>query len=116
VPTVTRLTTKHRTTIPAEVRRALGLRAGEQVEFRVDGSTVTLRKAEPGLSEDLVLRLIQAHAMRNWHTPEDDEAFRTFRRWDVVSVPFPFVGGHAAKRCPALAVSTDAFDRAHPPA
>jgi hypothetical protein len=45
------------------------------VEFRVDGGTVTLRKAEPRLSEDLVFRLIQAHAMRDWDTPEDDEAF-----------------------------------------
>ena len=74
--TVTRLTTKHQTTIPAEVRRVLGLRAGDQVEFRVEGGTVTLRKAEPRLSEDVVFRLIQAQAMRDWDTPEDDEAFR----------------------------------------
>ena len=73
---VTRLTTKHQTTIPVEVRRALGLQAGDQVEFSVEGSTVTLRKAAPRLSEDLVFRLIQAHAMRDWDTPEDDEAFR----------------------------------------
>jgi antitoxin PrlF len=76
VSTVTRLTTKHQTTIPVEVRRALGLRAGDQVEFAVEGSTVTLRKAEPRLSEDLMFRLIQSHAMRDWDTPEDDEAFR----------------------------------------
>jgi mRNA interferase MazF len=37
----------------------------------------------------------------------------TFRRWDVVSVPFPFIEGHATKRRPALVVSTDAFHRAH---
>ena len=63
--TVTRLTTKHQTTIPVEVRRALGLQAGDQVEFRVEGRTVTLRKAEARLSEDLVFRLIQTHAMRD---------------------------------------------------
>lgn len=74
--TVTRLTTKHQTTIPVEVRRALDLEAGDQVEFRVDGTTVTLRKAEPRLSEDVLFRLIQTHAMRDWDTPEDDEAFR----------------------------------------
>lgn len=74
--TVTRLTTKHQTTIPIEVRRALGLRAGDQVEFSVEGGTVTLRKAEPHLFDDLVFRLVQAHAMRDWDTPEDDEAFR----------------------------------------
>jgi AbrB family looped-hinge helix DNA binding protein len=54
VSTVTRLTTKHRTTIPVEVRRALGLQAGDQVEFRVEGTTVTLRKAEPRLPDDLM--------------------------------------------------------------
>jgi AbrB family looped-hinge helix DNA binding protein len=76
VSTVTRLTTKHQTTIPLEVRRALSLRAGDQVEFSVENGVVTLRKAEPRLSEDLVFRLIQTHAMRDWDTPEDDEAFR----------------------------------------
>jgi mRNA interferase MazF len=37
----------------------------------------------------------------------------TFRRWDVIPVPFPFIEGHATKRRPALVVSTDAFHRAH---
>ena len=36
-----------------------------------------------------------------------------FRRWDIISVPFPFVEGHATKRRPALVVSTDAFHLAH---
>jgi antitoxin PrlF len=76
MPTVTRLTTKHQTTIPVEVRRVLGLEAGDQVEFRVEGTTVTLRKAAPRLSDDLAFRLVQTHAMRDWDTPEDDEAFR----------------------------------------
>jgi len=74
--TVTRLTTKHQTTIPLEVRRALGLEAGDRVEFRVEGTTVTLRRVERELSDDLVFRLVQTHAMRDWNTPEDDQAFR----------------------------------------
>ena len=36
----------------------------------------------------------------------------TFKRWDIVSVPFPFALGHATKRRPALVVSTDALHRA----
>jgi AbrB family looped-hinge helix DNA binding protein len=75
MPTATRLSTRHQTTIPAEVRRALGLRAGDQVEFSVEGGTVTLRKAEPRPSGDPVLGLVQARAMSDWNTPEDDEAF-----------------------------------------
>lgn len=74
--TITRLTTKHQTTIPLEVRRVLGVKAGDQVEFRVEGTTVTLLKAERRLPDDLVFQLAQTHAMRDWDTPEDDEAFR----------------------------------------
>ena len=54
----------------------LGLEAGDRVEFQVEGSMVRLRKAERELSDDLVFRLVQTHAMRDWDTPEDDEAFR----------------------------------------
>ena len=37
----------------------------------------------------------------------------TFKRWEVISVPFPFVEGHGGKRRPALVVSTDALHVAH---
>jgi mRNA-degrading endonuclease toxin of MazEF toxin-antitoxin module len=37
----------------------------------------------------------------------------TCRRWDIISVPFPFTLGHAAKLRPALVFSTDAFHPAH---
>ncbi len=37
----------------------------------------------------------------------------SFKRWEVISVPFPFVEGYGTKRRPALVVSTDAFHRAH---
>jgi hypothetical protein len=52
------------------------LEAGDRVEFRVEGTTVTLRKAERRLADDLVFRLVQTHTMRDWNMPEDDEAFR----------------------------------------
>jgi AbrB family looped-hinge helix DNA binding protein len=65
VLTVTRLTTKHQTTIPLEVRRVLGLAAGDRVEFQVEGTMVTLRRAERTRSDDLGFRLVQAHAMRD---------------------------------------------------
>ena len=75
MPAVTRLTAKHQTTIPAEVRRVLGLKAGDRVEFSIEGTVVTLRKAEV-LPDELAFRLVQAAAMYDWNTPEDDEAFR----------------------------------------
>jgi antitoxin PrlF len=73
---VTRLTQKYQTTIPADVRKALGLRAGDYVEFAVKGGKVSVRKAEKRLSEDVLFALAQTYAMRDWDTPEDDEAFR----------------------------------------
>ena len=72
---VTRLTKKHQTTIPSEVRQVLGLEAGDRVEFAIDDGVVTLRKARPELSGDLAFRLVGADAMRDWDTAEDDEAF-----------------------------------------
>jgi antitoxin PrlF len=76
VAAVTRLTSKHQTTIPLEVRRVLDLEAGDHVEFSIEQGRVSLRKAQARPAEDLGFRLIQAHAMRDWDTPEDDEAFR----------------------------------------
>ena len=37
----------------------------------------------------------------------------TYRRWDVVAVPYPFVEGTEAKRRPALIVSTDTLHERH---
>ena len=42
----------------------------------MEGTTVTLGKAEREMTDDLMFRLVQTHAMRDWDTPEDDEAFR----------------------------------------
>lgn len=39
--------------------------------------------------------------------------FVTFKRWDLVSVPFPYIEGYDSKRRPALVVSTDSFHAAH---
>jgi mRNA interferase MazF len=33
----------------------------------------------------------------------------TFKRWDVISVPFPFIEGYEAKRRPVLVVSTEDY-------
>ncbi len=73
---VTRLTKKHQTTIPVEVRRALGLSAGDRVAFEIEDGVVTITKARAKFLDEIAFRLIGASAMRDWDTPEDDEAFR----------------------------------------
>lgn len=56
-----KLTSKAQTTIPLPVRKALGVRDGDEIEYRIHGRHVALSKAEP--------------------TPQDDP-FRTFEEWD----------------------------------
>lgn len=48
------LSSKHQVTVPAEVRRALGLKAGERVIFDVESSSQTTRvtlRRQPTLEE-----------------------------------------------------------------
>lgn len=71
-----RLTVKYQATIPAQVRDALGLRAGDRIEFSVKGTLASVRKVRGHSDDELAFRLMQAHAMSDWDTPEDDEAFR----------------------------------------
>jgi AbrB family looped-hinge helix DNA binding protein len=70
---VSRLTRKYQATIPAPVREALALAAGDAVVFEVTGGVVRLRKAQP-----LDLRFAEALAgtLSEWHSKADDDAYR----------------------------------------
>lgn len=73
---ITRLTKKHQTTIPEAVRKALGLKAGDHVEFAVKGKSVVLKKAARRVSEQVLFNAMQSEAFSEWDSPDDDEAFR----------------------------------------
>jgi antitoxin PrlF len=47
-----RLTTKAQTTLPRAVRSALGVSAGDQLAYRIDGGSVILSKATTRPAED----------------------------------------------------------------
>ena len=67
-----RLTSKYQATVPAEVRRALGLKKGDLVEFKIRGRKVTLERAEPVDRDELrSLDLL----FSEWGSPYDDEAY-----------------------------------------
>jgi antitoxin PrlF len=55
-----RLTTKAQTTVPQAVRTVLGVRAGDELAYEIDGDRVILTKA----------------------TPAVDDPFATFAEWD----------------------------------
>jgi antitoxin PrlF len=73
---MSKLTAKYQTTIPAEVRTALGLRAGDKVAFDITEDGVILRAGKDRLSDDQLEAIAQTHLMRDWNTPEDDAAFK----------------------------------------
>ncbi len=47
-----RLTTKSQTTIPQPVRTALGVREGDEIEYRIEGRRVILSKARDKSVDD----------------------------------------------------------------
>lgn len=71
-----KLTSKHQATIPATIRKALDLHAGDMVLFEVDetpsGTVVRVRKAQPFDREF-------AHALEGtlseWTSPHDEAAY-----------------------------------------
>lgn len=56
-----KLTSKAQTTIPQPVRKALGVRDGDGIEYKIEGHRVVLSKLK---------------------TPAADDPFRTFAEWD----------------------------------
>jgi antitoxin PrlF len=68
-----KLTRKYQATIPAGVRKALNLHAGETVAFDVAGGEVRLRKATP---MDVQLAEALVDTLSEWATREDEEAYR----------------------------------------
>lgn len=65
-----KLTAKGRTTIPLPVRQALRLREGDEISYRIDGDTVTMRKASNTGSND------PFGTFSEWDSDADRKAYR----------------------------------------
>ena len=70
---LSKVTSKGQTTIPVSVRKRLGLKSGDVVEFKVGRAGVTLAKADQ--IDAAFAKLAQA-AFSDWNSKEDEEAFR----------------------------------------
>lgn len=62
-----RITSKAQTTIPAAVRKALGLKEGDLVAYRIEEGQVVMTRAEP-LDDPFV-------TFTEWDSPEDTEGY-----------------------------------------
>lgn len=72
---ISKMTSKHQATIPAPVRKVLGLKAGDAVAFEIEpGNAVRLRKASP-LDMNFALAL-EGTLSSEWLSKMDEEAYR----------------------------------------
>ena len=67
-----RLTGKYQATVPAGVRRTLGIGAGDRLAWVVEGDTVVLRRASPGRDE---FAAALSSTLGEWGTAEDEAAW-----------------------------------------
>lgn len=70
---ITKLTSKHQTTIPSAVRERLGVGGGDAVEFIMRKDDVIIRRVDP---LDAGFRALATEAFGDWNTPAADEAFK----------------------------------------
>lgn len=72
-----RVSTKGQVTIPKIIRDRVGIREGSEVEFAVDGDTITLRHAKPrsrpGKTRgEKLVEAIRGTATKNRHLSTDE--------------------------------------------
>ena len=71
--TTSKLTRKYQATIPAPVRKALHLRAGDAIAFDIDGGAIRLRKAT---SMDTQWAGALETTLGEWAGEADEDAYR----------------------------------------
>ncbi|MGK7913632.1 MAG: AbrB/MazE/SpoVT family DNA-binding domain-containing protein [Synechococcus sp.] len=69
---ISKVTTKYQATIPQTIRQALGINAGDRVQFEIEGDKVILRKLP-----DLDWEYLEAvsETLGEWASAADEEAY-----------------------------------------
>ena len=67
-----KLTAKAQTTVPKEVRKALGVKPGDMLVYRITKGRVTLSRAEP--LDRAYLKAVES-TLSEWNSREDAEAY-----------------------------------------
>jgi bifunctional DNA-binding transcriptional regulator/antitoxin component of YhaV-PrlF toxin-antitoxin module len=71
---MSRLTSKHQATVPADVRAALDLKAGDTIQWDVVDGTARVRKVSA--IDWAWHKMIDTNLAEEWLSPEDEEAWR----------------------------------------
>ncbi len=69
---VSKLSTKGQITIPADLRKAIGIEPGDMVAYKLQGKSVKLKRVEPF---DAAYHAAVAETLEEWNSPGDEEAF-----------------------------------------
>ena len=67
-----KITSKAQTTVPKEVREALGVKPGDLLVYRIKGGKVTVAKGEP--LDRAYLKAVEA-TLSEWTSAEDKAAY-----------------------------------------
>jgi AbrB family looped-hinge helix DNA binding protein len=73
MPLSAKVTSKGQTTIPKEVREALGLKPGDLILWEVAEGRAVVRRVE---RMDLAYLKALEETLTEWASPEDEEAYR----------------------------------------
>ena len=69
---LSKLSTKGQITIPANLRKAVGIEPGDMVAYELQGKSIKLKRVEPF---DAAYHAAVAETLEEWSSPEDEEAF-----------------------------------------
>jgi antitoxin PrlF len=70
---ISRITSKHQATIPADVRATLGVGAGDTLTWSIEEGQVVVRKARP---LDLAFAAAASATLVEWGSEADEDAWR----------------------------------------
>ena len=69
---VSRISSKGQVTIPAKIRKAIGIEPGDMVGYELQGKSVKLKRIEPF---DAAYHAAVSGTLEEWNSAEDEEAF-----------------------------------------
>jgi len=69
---VSKLSAKGQITIPADLRKAIGIEPGDIVAYELEGKSVKVKRVDPF---DATYHAAIAETLEEWNSPEDEEAF-----------------------------------------
>lgn len=69
---ISKISIKGQVTIPARIREALGIEAGDLIAYELEEKSVRLKKLEPF---DAAFHAAVSETLEEWKSPEDEEAF-----------------------------------------